>query len=116
MTGLAEGHEVIFSMGAAAINGENVMNFIGGDETTGLKALFAERVLGNVSVTNLPPAITVDLVVIRRALVFVIATAGGGLVIGAVALGGKLGAAGVAAGMWGFGWHMAPPSEGDQVK
>ena len=32
VAGLAERHEVIFSMGAAAINGQDMMNLIGGDE------------------------------------------------------------------------------------
>ena len=112
MTGLAEGHEVIFGMGAAAINGKNMMDFIDGDETTGLETLFAERVLGDISVTNLPPAVTVDLVVIRRALIFVIAAAGGSLMISAVALGGELGTTGVAAGVRGFGWHRQKPPYG----
>ena len=67
---------------------------------------------GNISVTDLSPAITVDLVVVRRALVFVIAAASGCLMIGAVALGGELGTAGVGAGMRDFGWHMGLPSNG----
>ena len=52
-------------MGAALINRLDVMDFIGSNITTGLKAVFAERMLRNVTVTNLPPAITVNLIVVR---------------------------------------------------
>ena len=46
MAGLAKGAKVIFSMGAAAIYREYMVNLIGGDEAVEFETFFAERVLG----------------------------------------------------------------------
>jgi len=48
VTGSAKGHEIIVSVGTAPVNGEYMMDNIGGDEAVGQKALFAERVLGDI--------------------------------------------------------------------
>jgi len=48
MAGLAQGHKIIFSMSAAAFGRDDVMYLISWDKAVVLKALFTERVFGNI--------------------------------------------------------------------
>ena len=99
MAGLAKGHEIIIGMGTAAINGEYMVDFIGGDEAASFEASLAERVLGNIQVPDVTPAPTVDFVTVGGAAVAVVLAGSDGLVRRTVtAFPDGLGTAGVGAG------------------
>jgi hypothetical protein len=102
---LAEGHQVILGVGAALIDGKYVVDFVRRNQAPCLQALLAKRMFGNISVTNLPPAISIYLVVVGRTLVFVVFPPGFGLVFIAVAPIGKFRASRIAAGLFGFIGH-----------
>jgi len=85
----------------ALIGGLDMMNLIGGNIATGLQALLAERMLGNIQIPDLAPAVAVGLVVIGSSAVFVILPTGNGLMLGTVSFMGQRGAAGIPAGLGG---------------
>ena len=74
MAGFAKGHEVGLGVGAALIDGADVVNFVSGDVTLSLKTLLAERVLGDIQVADDVPAVAVNLVAIRTAVELVVIT------------------------------------------
>jgi len=61
VTGIAKGHKVLISVGAAAINREYMVDNIGGDEAAQLDTLRAERMPLDISLTNNAPAVIVVL-------------------------------------------------------
>jgi len=48
VTGLAEGHKIIFIVSAAVINGSDMVDFINGNQKPPLKAFFTEGMLGYI--------------------------------------------------------------------
>jgi hypothetical protein len=89
-------------MRTALIDREDMMDFGGGGIFTLLQTFLTERMLRDIQVTNLAPTRTVDLVVVRRANVFVILPPGDGLMLRAVAIEGDFGTTGVGAGVRDF--------------
>jgi len=59
MTGFAKRTQVLVSVSAAVIEGADMMDFIGGNVKSTLKARLAEGILGDVQVTNLTPTMVV---------------------------------------------------------
>ena len=105
VTGLTEGAKVGFIMRTAAIKRENVMDFLGRDETVGLQAIFAQRVLGNVTVADEFPTMTVGFVWVLSAGMFIIFAGGNGLMGRAITLGRERVTAGISAGFRRFSGH-----------
>ena len=68
------------------------MDFIGGNITTVLEALLAERMSSDVNATNLSPPPTVKLVVVGMTMKLVILPTCDELMLGAITLGGESGA------------------------
>jgi hypothetical protein len=81
-------------MGTAAINREYMMDFIGGDEASGLEAFSAKRVLCNVQVTDGAPARTVNFTVVWSVM-FIVLAAGDSFVFGTKAFTGDLRTSGI---------------------
>ena len=109
MAAVAQGLKVVFAVRTALIDGNSVVNMLGGNETASSFAQFAKRVPADVQVADLAPAIAVDLVVAGRAAVLIVLASGEGLVQRAEAFGGQFGATGVVAGVWEFGGHGDHP-------
>ena len=80
------------------------------DITTGFKTVLAERMLGNISLTNNAPAVTVNLVVIRAANVKIIFPTGESFMNRTItSFPDALRAAGISAGFEWFLWHGITP-------
>jgi len=109
VTGIAEGHEVLVSVGTAPINWEHMVDNIGGDEAVSFEALRAERMPSDISLTNNAPAV---IVVLGIAVSAIILAGSDGLVVSAIAaFPDGLGAAGIGAGLEGkLGHRQNPPS------
>jgi hypothetical protein len=69
---MAEGLEVIVGVGTSVPGGNDVVNFIGGNQKSGLKTLFAKRMFGYIQVTDGTPAPTVNFVMVGGTLEAVI--------------------------------------------
>jgi hypothetical protein len=79
MAGAAKGHQIIIIMRTAIGNGDNMMDFINGNISSGLEAMFTYRVLGHIKLTEFAPMRTVVFAVVA-AMNFIIFPAGNGLV------------------------------------
>ncbi|GHU82485.1 hypothetical protein AGMMS50284_4430 [Clostridia bacterium] len=97
MAGLAERHQVFVIMRTALINRPKMMDFISWNKSVRLETLFAKRMSSDVTVTNQPPAVTVNLIMVWRALIAVIFAGSFGFVFGAKTFVGQFRASGVAA-------------------
>jgi len=71
-------------MSAAPFNGQDVVNLVGRDEATSLKATLTERMLGDIQVTGGTPVPTVNLIVVGGTIDLVVLTTSNGLVLGAI--------------------------------
>jgi hypothetical protein len=91
MTRLAKRTQVGIGMSTAVFRRDNVMNFIGGNITTVLDALLAERMSSDIQATNTPPLPTVKLVMVGVTMKFVILTTCDEFMFGAITLGGESG-------------------------
>jgi|GEM_PF-4352343 len=100
-------------MSTAVFRRDNVMNLIGGNITTVLETLIAERMSGDVNATNPSPLPTVKLVVVGMTK-FVILTTCDELMLGAETLGGKSGAVGIFTGFEELIGHRKPPKKRDE--
>ena len=60
-------HEIFIIVSATCGDVDDVMNFGGGSEKANLKAPLAERMLGDIEVSNLPPAASEAFISIRIA-------------------------------------------------
>ena len=96
-------------MVASAGYGKNVMDFLCGSGSAFGQTFFAQRVRGNITVTDAFPCASVFFVYIRCTLVLVILASLLYAVFLAVLTVCKVGAAGVSAGTFRFSWHDAPP-------
>ena len=99
MAGLAEGHQVIIRMGTASFRRDDMMDFVNRNQTPGLKALLAKRMLGYVQVTDGAPASAINLVMLRGTLSSVIFPSREGFMLQAkTAFPDRIGTAGISAG------------------
>jgi len=107
MAGLAKTHQVVIIISPACGNVNDVMNLGGGNKTAVLKAPFAERMLGDIELPNLPPAAAKTFVSVRitfEAAFIIIPVSCTGVLITEVS-GGKVRAAGVRTSLLGLIWH-----------
>jgi len=110
VTGVAERHQVGLFVTAAEFGGNLVMNEVSRNQATGSLAPLAERMLREILVTDLLPAVTVNLGVIGTADGRVVFSSGDGFMFRAVsALADKFGTAGISAGLQGFLRHEKAP-------
>ena len=101
MTGAAKGHQIIVIVRTAIGKGDNMMDFINGNISSGFEAMFTYRVLGYIKLTNFTPMRTVVFAMVA-AMNFIIFTAGDGFMcrtITAFADGSRT--AGISAGLLG---------------
>jgi len=91
--------KVVFVVGTALIDGNFVVNNIGGSQPTGSFAEFAKRVPANVQAAAFTPLVVVGLAVAGRAAKAVVLTGGDGFVQRAEAFGGQFGTTGIVSGV-----------------
>jgi len=92
------------------------MHFCGGNKVTSLKATLAERVLGNISVSDLTPTAVEPFVGVRITLepVLIIIPVGLTCVLITEVTGGQVGAAGEGTFLFGLVWHKILLSDGHE--
>ena len=99
VTGFTKRQEIVLGMSTAAIQRQDVMDFIGRDETIHFEALFAEWMFGDVNTADLTPTV---IVVLRVAMGTIILPAGYGFMSGTIlTFPDRRGTAGVGAGFVG---------------
>ena len=112
MTALTKRHEIICVVGTPVCKRKDVMHFLGRRQPAFLLALFAQRMRGDVSITDSFPCSTVTLVGVRIALVFVVMALSNLPVLIAISTVGQPAAAGIGAGALRFSWHWCASLSG----
>ena len=105
VAGLAQTHEVLSCVSAAFGNGQNVVYFLHRGQPTLLEALFTQRMLCGVAVTDALPRSAVLAVDIGTALVFIVFAAFLRAVLLTELSVAEVGTAGVGAGSEWSLWH-----------
>jgi len=111
VTGFTKRTQVGIGMSTAVFRRDNVVDFIGGNITTVLEALLAERVSRNINATNPSPLPTVKLVMVGVTKSVILTTCDE-LMLGTITLGGESGTMWIFTGFEELIWHRKPPNFG----